>query len=427
MTPSLRQSWVVWLSAAFFFCYQFILRVSPSVMSEELMLDFKVDACSLGILSSLYLYAYSSMQIPVGTLLDKFGPRRLLIIAILLCIVGACIFASADNVLVASISRFMIGFGSAFGFLSCMKVGALWFPAERISLIVGLTLFMGTFGAMAGAYPLSFLVDSIGWRQTIWLTAALGLVILSIILINVKASPPEKLSQYILQHHAGGTETLSILEGFKVILQKRQTWLIAFYGTMMYVPLTGFADMWGVPFLSNVHNLDKQSASLGASFFYLGIGVGTPFFGIISDRIQRFKPALILSSLGALSIFCLVIYGPSFPVYIMTFLLFMAGIFTGGQFMAYSVVTELNPLSISGMATGCQNMACLSSGIFFQPLIGWILDMLSEGLSELGTPIYSVETYKSALSVIILCLVLALFSSIFIREAYPNRGNSLSS
>ncbi len=419
MTPSLRKSWVVWVSAALFFCYQFVLRVSPSVMAEELMMDFRVDACSLGILTSLYLYAYSSMQIPVGTLLDKFGPRRLLISATILCIVGAVIFATAENVLVASASRFLIGLGSAFGFLSCMKVGALWFPAEKISLIVGLTLFMGTFGAMAGAFPLSFLVDSLGWRQTLWITAALGLFTLFIIIRNVKANPPDKLSKYILQHHAGGIEKLSILEGFKVILQKRQTWLVAFYGTMMYVPLTGFADMWGVPFMSSVHHLDKQSASLGSSFFYLGIGVGTPLFGLLSDRIKRFKPALVIGSAGALALFYIVIFGPTFSVPLMTGLLFIAGIFTGGQFMAYAVVTEINPLSISGMATGCQNMACLSSGIFFQPLIGWILDMFSEGPSELGTPIYSPETYKIALSVITICLCLAVVSSFFIREAYP--------
>src|SRR3990167_10441666 len=140
MIPSLSRSWLVWLCAALFFCYQFLLRVSPSVMTQELMADFHVDACALGTLTSFYFWAYSGLQLPVGTLLDKYGPRRLLTFAALLCTAGSLLFASAETVMMASLARFLIGAGSAFGFLSCMKIGALWFPPQRISIVVGMTL-----------------------------------------------------------------------------------------------------------------------------------------------------------------------------------------------------------------------------------------------------------------------------------------------
>jgi len=212
MVPSLSRSWIVWACAALFFCYQFLLRVSPSVMTHELMADFCLGACDLGALVSLYLYAYAGLQLPVGTLLDKFGPRRLLICAALVCTGGSLVFASAETVMVAAVGRFLIGAGSAFGFLSCMKVGALWFPPQRISMVVGWTLLLGTIGAMSGKYPMSFLVDALGWREAIWVTAGGGVFLALLIAFVMRDHPPKSLKVYIEQHHAFGNPPLSIGE-----------------------------------------------------------------------------------------------------------------------------------------------------------------------------------------------------------------------
>ncbi len=421
MAPSLARSWLVWVCAALFFCYQFLLRVSPSVMTQELMTDFHVDACALGTLTSFYFWAYSGFQIPVGTLLDRFGPRRLLTFAALLCTAGSFLFSSADALQWGSFARFLIGAGSAFGFLSCMKIGALWFPPQRISIVVGLTLLFGTSGAMSGSYPMSFLVDHLGWREAIWVTAGGGLFLAILIMLVVKDNPPKTLENYIEQHHAFGSPHLGILEGLKVILQKWQTWLLAFYGIMMYVPLAGFADMWGVPFLTQVHHLNKQSASLATSFLYFGVGLGTPLFAFLTDYLKKFKISLLASSLGALFPFLIVIYVPSLDATWVISLLFVSGLMLGGQFMAYSIVTEINPLSVSGMATGFQNMVCLLSGVIFQPFIGWLLDLYWKGAYDKGIRLYSSAMYQMALTSVIVSLLFAILISLFIREAYPER------
>ncbi|MBS0271961.1 MAG: MFS transporter [Proteobacteria bacterium] len=421
MAPSLGRSWIVWACAALFFCYQFLLRVSPSVMTHELMADFHVDACALGTLTSFYFYAYSGLQLPVGTLLDKFGPRRLLTIAALICSGGCLLFASAETVMIASMGRFLIGAGSAFGFLSCMKLGTLWFPPQKISIVVGLTLLLGTSGAMSGSYPMSFLVDALGWRHAVWITAGGGVLLALLIACIVRDHPPQVLRTYIEQHHTHGNPSLNIWEGLKVIIRKRQTWLLAFYGIMMYVPLAGFADMWGVPFLTHVHHMDKQAASLSTSFLYLGVGLGTPLFALLSDHLKRFKFSLLGSSLGALIPFLIIIYGPELPNFTVISILFIAGLMLGGQFMAYSIVCEINPLSVSGMATGFQNMVCLLSGVIFQPFIGWLLDLFWAEAYDSGIRLYSTAAYQIALTSIITALLLAILTSLFIQEAYPKR------
>ncbi len=418
MFPSLGRSWLVWVCAALFFGYQFLLRVSPSVMTQELMKDFHVDACALGALTSCYFYAYVLLQLPVGTLLDKLGPRRILTFAALVCTGGSLLFGSAETILVASLGRFLIGTGSAFGFLSCMKVGALWFPPQRISMVVGVTLFLGTLGA-SGAYPMSFLVDALGWRQAVWATAGMGVFFAILIATFVRDQPPKNLRLYIEKHHTLGNLSLNIWEGLKLIIKKGQTWLLAFYGIMMFVPLAGFADIWGVPFLINVHHMDKQSASLSTSSIYFGVALGTPLFAFLSDRFQQFKFTLLVSALGALLPFMIIVYGPDLPVFTVTSLLFVAGLFLGGQFMTYSIVTIINPLSVSGMATGFQNMICLLSGIIFQPFIGWLLDLFWENAYENGIRLYSNAAYQMALTSVIVVLLFAILTSLFIQEAYP--------
>ena len=232
---------------------------------------------------------------------------------------------------------------------------------------------------------------------------------------------PKNLREYIEKHHAFGSPSLTISEGLQVIVKKGQTWLLAFYGIMMYVPLAGFADMWGVPFLTQVHHLNKQFASLSTSAFYLGVGIGTPLFAFLSDRLKRFKISLLGSALGALVPFMVIIYGPDLPSYTVVIMLFIAGIMLGGQFMAYSIVCEINPLSVSGMATGFQNMVCLLSGVIFQPFIGWLLDLFWEEAYENGVRFYSSATYQVALTSVILALLFAILASLFIREAYPER------
>ena len=421
MIPSLARSWIVWACAAFFFCYQFLLRVSPSVMTHELMTDLHVDACTLGLLTSLYFYGYAGFQLPVGSLLDKFGPRRLLVGAALTCTGGSFLFASADTVLMASISRFLIGAGSAFGFLSCMKLGTLWFPPQRISIIVGLTLLLGTSGGMSGSYPMSFLVDAFGWREAVWLTALGGVFIALLAAFIVRDHPPKVLENYINQHHAIGNPSLGLWEGLITVIKKPQTWLLASYGFMMYVPIAGFADMWGVPFLTQVHHMDKQSASLATTLLYLGIGLGTPLFALLSDRLKRFKVALFCASIGALCAFIVVIYGPVLTAPLAMAILFFSGLMMGGQFMAFSVVCEINPLSVSGMASGFQNLVSMSSGILLHPLIGWLLDLFWESAAENGIRLYSAAAYQMALTSVIVALFLATLAAIFIKEAYPER------
>ena len=119
--------WIIWTLAASFFFYKYLIQVSPSVMTDDLMKAFDIHGAGLGNLSAFYFYAYLIMQIPVGIMLDKFSPRLLTTAAIFLCSVSTFLFAHSDSLWLACVYRALMGAGAAFAAVSCFKLAALWF------------------------------------------------------------------------------------------------------------------------------------------------------------------------------------------------------------------------------------------------------------------------------------------------------------
>lgn len=191
--PTGRAAWTGyagWTLAALYFFYAWILRVSPSVMVDELMRDFAVTGAILGNLSAVYFYAYAAIQMPVGMALDRWGPRRVLSIAALVAGVGAGLFAWAPGVQVAYLGRALIGGGCAFGLVGSMVLAAAWFPPRRFALLSGLALGIGFVGGIGGQAPLAVLVEAQGWRASLGMLAAGALVLSAATWLVTRDRPP---------------------------------------------------------------------------------------------------------------------------------------------------------------------------------------------------------------------------------------------
>ncbi len=418
---NLTHSWVVWACAALFYCYQFMLRVSPGVMADELMASFQVEACSLGILVGCYNYMYSSLQIPAGTLMDYFKPRRMLTIAAFIAGGGALVFSYADSLSMACFGRALIGVGSAMGFLSCLKLGTLWFPSHKLPFVIGMTLFLGTTGAVVAGYPLAWLVHALDWRLAMRLLAFVGLGVAILAWLIVRDTPPPSLEKAIIKSHGdrgAHVPQATILETIREVIRKPQSWLIALYGFSMYVPLAGFTDLWGTPFLTAVYHLDKTTAATVNSLLYVGLGLGAPLVPFLCQLFNAYRPVIFISAFVPLILLSAVFYFPVFPLWALMGLLFVSGAFLSGQFLAFAMTCALNPLSASGTAGGFHNMICMLSGVVAQPLIGWVLDRTWQGGCQAAIHTFTHVEYAFALSSIIAALVMACGTVLFIKEQY---------
>ncbi len=409
--------WLMWGCAAAFYFFQFMVRVSPTVMTDELMQSFSVTAASLGTLISLYYFVYAPLQVPVGSMLDYLGPRRMATVGVALCSLGCFLFALCPNIYVAYIARMMMGAGSACAFLSCMQIATLWLPPEKFALAVGLTMALGSFGGTVAGRPLEFSIASFGWQYTLIGLGVVGFLLMFLIWLVIRdRSKP----LYPRPMDTGEQSKPSLLEGFLEVAKNKQTWILNLHAFLMYTPLSVFGDLWGVPFVKQCYNISKSDAAFLAPMMYAGLIIGAPLWAWVSMRMQsRLEPMKITAFMTGL-LFAIVLYFPTLPIYYLYGILLLAGVFLGGQFIEFSILTEVNRSCVSGVATGIMNACSMISGLLFQPCVGILLDICWDGTMCEGVPFYG-ESFRLALSMLPACGFLAFIILFFVRETYPKK------
>ncbi len=405
--------WVIWGLGAAFFLSEYFARIAPGVMVPELMSTFKVNALSLGSLSAIFYIAYLGMQMPVGTLVDKFGPHRLLTIMAALCALGCFVFAHADHLVTAKIGRFVMGFGAAFAFVGTLKLATIWFCPTRFGLLSGLTQALGMAGAAVAAGPLALLVHGIGWRNTMW-TIGVVLLLLAILIGLIVRDQPKVASIQERQTD----KKLKFWEAFAKVLRNPQSWLNAVYVGAVYAPTAAFAELWGVSYLSRVYNIDRTIAADAISCIFIGIALGCPLAGWLSDSICRRKPVMIGAAIASLIFMSCALYLPHLSVPMLFTLLFLYGVSNSGFATGYALAGEINPRRVAGTSLGFANMASVIVGACFQPIIGWFLDLEWDGQMLNGAPVYSAEAFRHALMALPICLALGVAITFFVKETY---------
>lgn len=392
-----------------FFAYAFIQRVSPSVMTSELMRDFSVGGAALGSLSAFYFYTYASIQLPVGMLTDHFGPRKLMGGAAALCALASVAFGLSDSILTASVGRALIGGTVAFGFVGTMAIAVYWFKPSQYAMLAGLLQAVGMSGAIFGQAPLRHLVEGMGWRGTMYLLAVIALVLAVLVFTLVPQRSREQKQTGAKPH---------ILGGLKAVAKNFQTWICAIIGFGMAATMLGFGGLWGVPWLSTVKGYSTIQAAGITSMVFVGWACLSPFLGWLSDRLQRRN--LILQAgavISLLSLISIIHFTPQSTATLMA-LIFVCGAGGSAMTVCFSSVKELNSLNYSSTSLGLMNMCIVGSGAVMQPLIGWLLDLNWDNTLIDGARIYSDNAYVTALSSLIVVNLAALIASFMLRETH---------
>ena len=406
-------AWIIWLLSASFMFYKYAIEVSPSVMTSHLMSEFHIDGAQLGNLAACYFYAYLLMQIPAGLLVDRFGPRRVTSIAIAICGLGTLLFAFSSNLFLAQLGRFASGFGAAFAALNCLKLTANWFPSNRFALMAGLMMTLGMLGAVFGQAPLSWLIDQLGWRDALYAIGIGGLVLGALFFIVVRDQ-----SKYTPFTNAQLTpQGSSLWESCKSVFTSKQSWLLSVYSGLAFAPITAFGGLWGVPFISEAFALDKTYAANIISLIFIGFAVGAPIWGWLSDYLGTRRKVMILGTVFALVAFCVMLY---FPISVTALMItnFLFGFFLSSFLVCFTMIREINAPAVAATAIGFMNAFDALLGAVSDPLTGKFLDMGWTGKMVDGARIYSVHTYKIALSAIPIYLAIGLGLLFFIRETY---------
>lgn len=391
--------------ACLFFGYGFLLRVSPSVMVSELMREFAVGAAILGNLSAFYLYVYAGLQIPIGLLMDRVGPRRLMTVAAFVVGVGTMLFASSDTLNSAYAGRFLIGVGCAFSWPGLLAVIHQWYPM-RFAFLGGIGQVTGMAGGVFGQAPLAAAVNDHGWRSTMMALAVIG-GLLALMLWLVTRDRPHPDSR-----------AMGLSAALRQVMANGQTWLSAAFGLAMTGPLLAFGGLWGVPYLSAAYGLERTAAAGTVSLMFVGSGMGALVLGGWSDRIGRRKPVMLGAGVLCTLTLFVVIYAPPLPNVVLTALIFAMGFGGASLLFAFATGREHNTPATAGTAIGIVNTAVVGSGALFQPIIGLLLDLNWSGTLVDGARVYTPQAFRLALTVLPMTAILGLVALAFLKETY---------
>ncbi len=394
--------WLIWFTAGLFYVYEVVLRTGPSVMTQGIMDSFQLNATHLGLLTVFFYYAYVLCQIPSGMLLDKYGARTVVTISSLLCAMGAIMFGSTDNLHVAQIARFLIGAGSACGFIVCLKLASEWFSPSKFAFIAGLSNMLGTLGATFAGMPLAYLVNLVGWQQAMIFLGYLGVIVTFLCWAIVRNRP----------HYKPNTKPIESVIGLRksllVIIFDKQILLAGIIGGLMYVPITSFAELWGVPFLSKSLHISNEFASFANTMIFVGMAIGSPIIAKLAFKQKSYIKLMKRSALAGALFFTIISFANKFGYYPSILILFISGMWLGGQVLCFSIVKEKVPNKISGTAMAYTNALVMLGGVIFQPLMGFILDLGWQGdLDNIGRRLYNLEAYQQAIFTIPVCLILS--------------------
>ncbi|NGX27087.1 MAG: Membrane sensor protein UhpC [Chlamydiae bacterium] len=407
-----RMKWVIWALAATFYFYEYFLRVFPSVIIPDLMNVFSVDATAIGALSAFYFYIYAPLQLPVGMITDKYGARRLLAIAAFTAGLGTLLFGMANHYWIAAMGRFLMGFGSSFGFVGMIYICSHWFEESKRGIMIGFANTIGMMGAILGEGPLRIGINLFGWRVSLFVMAGFAFVLSGLIYLLVRNDPPEM--KKFDQKTKKSSENL--IKNLGIVTKNFYSWLNALVALFFFVTTASFAGLWGVPFIKTTYGISTELAGFAVSMIFFGWAAGGPLIGIFSDKIQQKKNLLLLANAMGFLLMSIVVYISNIPIAMLFILFFLIGFVSSGELLNFSYSIDINPQFAKGTAIAFTNFIVVIGAVVLQPLVGHILDLNWTGQMLGNVRVYPREAYTIAMSCFPASFLIAFILGFFLKK-----------
>lgn len=405
-------AFVIWLTLASFYFYQFIARSSfITVLTNEFMQYFNIDTTGIGFLGSCYYWIYTLMQIPAGIIVDKYGTKLIAVLATLACSLGLFILICTSSVHVAAMGEMLMGFGSAFAFILVVKAIVTWFPADKVAIMTSISMSIGTLGPVLGGPGVANIVESYNWIDVIRVYCLVGVGLAALMWFIVKDKESEE----------SHSET-NVLEALKLILSSNQAWVLGLITMAIYAPLSALGDLWGNTFIKVAYGLDSKSAALVNNMLYFGVVVGSPLFAYSATLLKSFKKPMMIGATGAFSFLFVIVYLSNYINTYGVFVLFFLTGFSCGSMLAYPLALAIFPKAIGATVTGFVNMMSMVSGIILMPTVGFIIEYFWDKTLENGVPIYTLSDFRWGLSPVLAFLGFGIALSFFIKDRSPTEN-----
>lgn len=400
------------ITSAHFFLSQFY-RTSNAVIAPQLVQDLSLNTEALGLMSASFFYAFALTQIPLSLLLDKIGARRMMTGLSLLGIFGALIFSWADSMSIGITGRILLGVGMACNLMGTLKLISDWFNPLTFATLSGLVFSIGTLGNMIATTPLVVLTEQFGWRHSFHLIAGINFILTLTLYIIVRDKPQEQFESTNFHSPTGFQQAFANL---KLLFKQKDYWIISLSTFVRYGVFAAFQALWAGPYLIEVMGYSARNTGNFILLMNIGLLVGGPLWGTVSDRLMRTRKWIIVISLIFLTAitfaFSTIPSGTALALLAMLF--FGFGLFTGGGNLIYPHIKELMPHDMSGAAmTGINFFTMIGPAVFLQGL-GSMMQTLYPHASR------GPDAFNTAFQLCVGCMVVVAVLYFFTKDTASN-------
>ncbi len=412
---TIRYRWHIFWILSIQYLFVYFHRVCPAVVASDLMKSFNLSGTSLGILASVYFYSYGVMQIPVGILSDRWGPKKVITLFSLVAACGSIMFGISHHFNMAIISRIFVGLGVSAIFIGTMKLLSHWFKSIEYARISGTLMSIGGVGWLLATTPLAIAAQTFGWRGSFIIVGIISLFLVAITWWVVADTPSKKgLPEIVEQSNTGTKLTAGGLKNITSIFKERHFWAIAIWFIMRGGALFGFFGLWAGPYLMDIYNLSYYESGNILSMVAFAMIFLSPVLGYLSDKILSSRKKILVGT-SIINVLCwivMLLYFDRLSIIGLYILFFFMGItISSVGTIAIIATKEYFPTEIAGTSMGAMNIFPFLGGLAFQPLLGYILDKsgkINDSYLPLG--------YRSIICLLFFTSVLALISILFSRD-----------
>lgn len=376
-------AWRVFL--VFFLAYflSYFFRSANAVLAPDLSRDLALGPAQLGLMTSLFYLSFALVQIPLGPLLDRYGPRAVTPGLMLVGFVGSLIFGGAQSFAVLALGRVLLGIGFAGVLMGAMKAFSLWFPDTRYATASSLLVALGSTGALVAATPLAVLKETVGWRGVFAGGSLVILAVAALVMLLARNTPPQ-----VPWPQGGGGG------GFAEVWRSPQLLRIAFLGFSITGGLLAFQTLWGGAFLY-AQGMGALEVGNLLFLFSLSASIGFLVMGLLADRLGIAQVTAIASLVFAIGLLTLAFFGAALqdPAFYLIYPLL--GFCGGANILTLAHARLIFPPELTGRATTTVNLFGIGGTFVLQ----WWMGVL-----------VGAWGYRAALGFVGVLLLLALWA-----------------
>jgi predicted MFS family arabinose efflux permease len=389
-TPTLLR---VFLPFALGYFLSYVYRMVNAVLAPNLVADLGLEPAALGLLTSAYFLAFAAFQLPLGVLLDRFGPRRVEAALLLFAAAGAFVFSQAESLAALIVGRALIGLGVSACLMAAFKAFTQWLPPERLPLANGVQMVSGGMGALFATVPVEAALHVMDWRGVFAGLGALTVVAAAVIFFIVPRAHEQPTGESLREQW----------QGVVTIYTSREFWRIAPLAIFVQAAFLSITGLWAGPWLRDMAGFDRDSVAGALMGLAAAMMVGYFFYGLLTERLARrgIPPmtVVIWAMAAFMAVQALLIHGDILPPVLLWVLFGFAGT---ACILPYAILSQTFPQGLAGRANTALNMPCFFGAFFAQWAIGALIGLWPE--TAAGG--YDPAGYRTGFGIILLLQML---------------------